>query len=439
MRRFEQECERLRPLGKAYVHAPFRRLARPADAEDAVAEVIIRLHRQAAAGRAPANLRAAFLPASVTLRSISCETGRCVRRSSWRRWAETLVEGPSPEQRAEPREDSMRLQEAMGRMRSNYREAIMLRFGLGLTVPEIAERLGISLPAAKKLVLRSTAQARKRLEAIDGAEFCSEMRDFAERALIDEEVNDVCDEDRGPERRTSSTAAAAVRFVTSLRRGVHDFGSGLVLAGLASSTPGPPCESVRGSTICGRAARSSSRRPGCSPTRRAAPAAGKRRGRGAFAGATQKIAAVCTAGAASAATCVATGLVGPGLGVAIAPPVIHHERHRRSVEQVRKAPKPVHHPAISYTAPGGRSRREPKGKRRPRWHRNLAALPPKRPAPRRKRRQCPSNRPKPNRSRKPRAERAVGIRLRGRSLGAARTHGRSRSAGPGHPVPADRS
>ena len=62
-------------------------------------------------------------------------------------------------------------------MRPNYREAILLRFGVGLTVPEIAERLGISLPAAKKLVLRSTAQVRKRLESIEGAEFCPEMRD----------------------------------------------------------------------------------------------------------------------------------------------------------------------------------------------------------------------------------------------------------------------
>ena len=55
----------------------------------------------------------------------------------------------------------------MARMRPNYREAIVLRFGLGLSVPEIAAQVGISLPAAKKLVLRSTAQIRARMEAIE--------------------------------------------------------------------------------------------------------------------------------------------------------------------------------------------------------------------------------------------------------------------------------
>ena len=49
MRRFEQECERLRPLGEAYVMRRFSGALGGADAEDAVAEVIIRLHRQAAA------------------------------------------------------------------------------------------------------------------------------------------------------------------------------------------------------------------------------------------------------------------------------------------------------------------------------------------------------------------------------------------------------
>jgi outer membrane biosynthesis protein TonB len=73
-------------------------------------------------------------------------------------------------------------------------------------------------------------------------------------------------------------------------------------------------------------------------------------GAGTFAGATQKIAAVCTVGAASAATCVATGIVGPGLGVATAPHIVDHH-HRRSVGQVRKASKPAHHPTVSYAAP----------------------------------------------------------------------------------------
>ena len=57
---FERECERLRPLGEAYLLRRFGGSLNRADAEDAVAEVLIRLHRMAAAGRPPLNLRATF-------------------------------------------------------------------------------------------------------------------------------------------------------------------------------------------------------------------------------------------------------------------------------------------------------------------------------------------------------------------------------------------
>lgn len=352
MRRFEQECERLRPLGEAYVMRRFGGSLGGADAEDAVAEVIIRLHRQASAGRAPANLRAAFFT-SVRNAAVDQLRSRAVRPTvELGAVGETPVEGPSPERRAELREDSMRLQEALGRMRSNYREAIMLRFGLGLTVPQIAEQLGISLPAAKKLVLRSTAQARKRLEAIDGTECCSEMREFAQRALIDKEVNDLCDEDELEVLRAHFAHCGSCRsFVTSLRRGVHEFGSGLVLAGVASRHAGISLrlgawfDDLRhGGQLLVEKGRMLAYKAsgGLQPESSV--------GAGAFAGATQKIAAVCTVGAASAATCVATGIVGPGLGVATAPHIVDHH-HRRTVGQVRKAPKPAGHPTVSYTAP----------------------------------------------------------------------------------------
>ena len=57
---FERECERLRPLGEAYVLRRFGGQLNHADAEDAVAEVLIRLHQRAAQGETPENLRAAF-------------------------------------------------------------------------------------------------------------------------------------------------------------------------------------------------------------------------------------------------------------------------------------------------------------------------------------------------------------------------------------------
>jgi RNA polymerase sigma factor (sigma-70 family) len=311
--------------------------------------VIIRLHRQAAAGKAPDNLRAAFFT-SVRNAAVDQLRSRAARPTvDLAAAAGTPVDAPTPDQRAELQEDSMRLQEALGRMRSNYREAIMLRFGLGLTVPQIAEQLQISLPAAKKLVLRSTAQARKRLEAIDGTEFCQEMREFAHRALIDKQVSDLCDEEELELLKAHFAHCGSCRsFVTSLRRGVHEFGSGLLLAGFASkhvgfSLPlGAWFEELRhgGQVLVERGRLLAFRASGGLQPDNGA-------GAGAFAGAGQKIAAICTVGAASAATCVATGIVGPGLGVASH---VVHPHPTPPPAHVRKAPEPARRPLVTYPA-----------------------------------------------------------------------------------------
>ena len=148
---FERECERLRPLGEAYLMRRFGGSLNQADAEDAVAEVLIRLHSQMAAGRSPRNLRAAFFT-SVRNAAIDVLRSRAAKPTvGLEAVAEAPALSPSPTERAERREDAARLSEALARLRGNYREAIVLRFGLGLSVPEIAQHLEISLPAAKKL------------------------------------------------------------------------------------------------------------------------------------------------------------------------------------------------------------------------------------------------------------------------------------------------
>jgi RNA polymerase sigma-70 factor (ECF subfamily) len=199
-RDFERECERLRPLGEAYVLRRFGGSLGRADAEDAVADVLIRLHRRMAEGRAPENLRAAFFT-SVRNAAIDQLRSRSARPTAP---LEAAAEAPAlaaiPTERAESREDAVRLQEAIARMRGNYREAILLRFGLGLTVPEIAAHLGISLPAAKKLVLRATRQVKQRLESIEDAQFCPEMREAARHSLFERPRSST---------HTSSTAAPA--------------------------------------------------------------------------------------------------------------------------------------------------------------------------------------------------------------------------------------
>jgi RNA polymerase sigma-70 factor, ECF subfamily len=351
MRRFTAACEELRPLGVAYVLRQFGHSLDLADAEDAVAEVIIRFDRLAAAGRPPDRLRPAFFT-SVRNAAYDLLRYRGVRPTApLEAAATTTADGPGPEQHAEAHEDLARLREALARMRPNYREAIVLRFGLGLTVPEIAARLGVSLPAAKKLVLRSTAQIRDRMEAIDGRQFCPEMREIARRSLLDGEIAGVSDEAKGAAIKAHLEHCGPCRgFLASLRADLHELGSVAVLAGLAAGKLGLASRFLSNfhavaagiHAAAGRIRLASYRASGA-----LAPEGGN--SAGLLAGTGQKLVAVCTVGAASAATCLATGIVGPGLGIGAdhqvdpdpTPPPAH----------VRKAPTPAHRPAVSYRDP----------------------------------------------------------------------------------------
>jgi RNA polymerase sigma factor (sigma-70 family) len=340
-RAFERECVRLRPMGEAYVRRRFSGQLGDADAEDAVSEVLLRLHRQVESGRAPANLQAAFFT-GVRNAAIDILRSRSARPTvGLEAVAEAAGDVASPFERAEGAEDSVRLQEALGRMRGNYREAVVLRFGLGLTVPEIADQMHLSLPAAKKLVLRATAQARARLESIDEHEFCEEMRDAARRTVFDGEAAGVLDSEESKVLHAHFRHCGPCRsFLARLHEDLHEVGGGVVVASGLGWHFGA-LERVRalvegaGHVATGVHGRlkvlayrvsggfSSSDGPGA----------------GAFASG-QKVAAVCTAGVAGAATCLASGVVGPGIGLGGGQPV-SHPVPRAPAAKVRKAP--VHH------------------------------------------------------------------------------------------------
>jgi RNA polymerase sigma factor (sigma-70 family) len=350
MRRFTASCEELRPLGVGYVLRQFGNSLDRADAEDAVAEVIIRFHRLATAGRPPDRLRPAFF-SSVRNAALDLLRYRGVRPTAPLEAAATrATEGPGPEENAESRDELARLREAMARMRPNYRETIVLRFGLGLSVPQIAAHLQISLPAAKKRLLRSTAQIRDRMEAIDGRQFCPQMRELARRSVLDGEIAGVSDEAEGAAIRAHLEHCGSCRgFLASLHADLHELGSGALLAGLAAGKLG-----FLGRLLSGFHGAAEGVHAGVDRVRLAsyrasgalAPEGGS--SAGLLAGTGQKLAAVCTAGAASAATCIATGIVGPGLAVG---PVPHVDPHPDPpAGHFRKAPTPVHHPVITYAA-----------------------------------------------------------------------------------------
>ncbi len=221
----------------------------------------------------------------------------------------------------------MRLQEALGRMRGNYREAIVLRFGLGLTAPEIADHLALSLPAAKKLLLRATAQVRMRLAAIEGQEFCPEMRDLACRSLFEKEASGLASEAEGRILRAHFEHCGSCRtFLASLHDSLHEFGGGALVAGVAADRLGGRVGIIE---HLGRffGAGAQTAQAGAAKLRFAAfKATGALQptdagSAGALAGTGQKIAAICTAGVATTATCLATGIVGPGIGISAPSPL----------------------------------------------------------------------------------------------------------------------
>ncbi len=346
-RRFTAACEELRPLGIAYVLRRFGGSLDRADAEDVVAEVIIRFDRLDAAGRPPERLRPAFFQ-SVRNASLDLLRYRGVRPTApLEAAAAETSSAPAPEERAEAHEDLARLREAMARMRPGYRETIVLRFGLGLTVPEIAERLDISLPAAKKRVLRSTAQIRERMEAIEERRFCAEIQQGAEDSAIDRVLVGTADEtETAAIKAHLEHCGSCRRFLADLRSNFHELGTLVLLGGLATGKAGLSERLLSGLETVAHGAHSGAQRVRLASYR----AGGAFRAEGAdsaglLAGGGQKIAALCTAGAAGAGACIATGIVGPGIGVA-SHQLDHH--HSRPPAHVRQATDPTRRPLITY-------------------------------------------------------------------------------------------
>jgi RNA polymerase sigma factor (sigma-70 family) len=357
-RRFTTACEELRPHGVAFVLRRFGGSLGRADAEDVVAEVIIRFDRLDQVGRRPERLRPAFFQ-SVRNASYDLLRYRGVRPTAPLEAAEwQTTDAPTPDELAESHENVVRLREAMARMRPNYREAIVLRFGLGLTVPEIAAQVGISLPAAKKLVLRSTAQIRARMEAIEDRSFCPEMREIAERSVLDGELAGIAEESEAAAIKAHLEHCGSCRsFLVALRSNLHELGGTALLGGLASERLGLGSRllshihsGIQGAQAgAGRARLAAYRLGGAFRTEGADSA-------GLLAGTGQKIAAACTAGVAGAATCVATGIVGPGIGVAQ-----HHVVHHPTAPaaHVRTAAAPRHKVSFTYEPPPSTEAEEP--------------------------------------------------------------------------------
>jgi RNA polymerase sigma factor (sigma-70 family) len=317
---FEQECEMLRPLGEAFVVRRFGGQLNHADAEDAVAEVLVRLHRHAAKGDIPENLRAAFFT-SVRNAAIDQLRARGDRPTVPLEAAlQTPTNGAGPTEHAERREVGAVLDEALVSMRANYRQAIVLRFGVGLTVPEIAKRQGISLTAAKKVLVRAIGQAKKTLLNVTSESHCEEMQVLAKRRLFEKYVADVAsDEETARLEKHLEHCGRCKSVLVNLHDRLHEVSSGLIIstaigdqltdkAGIGDHLSGWIANASDVSHAGVEKARLATFKVGN------ALQGGEAATGGALAGTGQKIAVVCATGAA-AATCVGAGVVGPGITI----------------------------------------------------------------------------------------------------------------------------
>ena len=77
-------------------------------------------------------------------------------------------EGEAPDERIESLELAGQLEQAIGRLREEYRTAILLRHVEGRAYEEIAEIMDIPLGTVKTYIFRARRQLREDLSGLDG-------------------------------------------------------------------------------------------------------------------------------------------------------------------------------------------------------------------------------------------------------------------------------
>lgn len=350
--RLERELERLRPLGEAYLLRRFAGRIGHADAEDAVAEAVARLHRAIVGGTVPESLRAMFFASA---HNAALDILRAHRRRPTAPLEAADGAAGDPESRppewAESREASVRLQEMLARMRAKHGEALMLHYGLGMTVPQVADHLGISRPAAKKRMLRAVREARERMAEIEGAEVCPQMRSLAWRSMFDKQASGLATEAEAEALRAHFAHCGACRsFLATLRDALHELG-GAALAGLSAGEGVGAHDGIAAQLGQWAGGAAHGLEAGVEKARQlalraAGPLSPGEGAAGALLGTGQKVAAICGAAGAATATCLLTGAVGPGLGASAAP-----SQAEQPTPQVRPAaaPAPPSQPAPEPT------------------------------------------------------------------------------------------
>lgn len=135
-------------------------LGSQADAEDVLQETLLDAYRGLSSWRAEGSLRAWLL--SIARRKCAREIERGQRRRA-KLHLVTEVEEPTPQPDPTIRKRAEQARGALRELRPSEREAVVLRFGSGLSYREVSEALGIDEAAARKRVSRGLSALRTRL------------------------------------------------------------------------------------------------------------------------------------------------------------------------------------------------------------------------------------------------------------------------------------
>ncbi len=177
-----------------------------------------------------------------------------------------------------------------------------------------------------------------RLQAIEAAEFCPDAQDLARRSLADKELAGLATpEEQRLLRHHLRHCGHCRSFLTELRAGLHELGGAALLAGWEGQGLGHHLgiahhlgRLLGHSTDTAQAATSKLRFAAFKASGALQP--GDATGAGLLGPTAQKLAAICGAASATTATCLATGVIGTGIGTTAAAP---------STAQGHSSPPPI--------------------------------------------------------------------------------------------------
>lgn len=135
------------------------------DAEDVTQETLIDAYNALGSWRREGSVRSWLM--SIARRKCARMIEKRVRRTAKLRLVHDADRSASSDDITEKqvllRERALRARDALGEIRPSEREALILRYGAGLSFREVSEACGIEEPAARKRVSRAIATLRKNL------------------------------------------------------------------------------------------------------------------------------------------------------------------------------------------------------------------------------------------------------------------------------------